>query len=148
MDIKTTETVISKIQENAPLLFMKKFMKNKEGTGFIISYLYCHKDKTVYSKDLACNSGLSTARIAVALNSLEEAGCIERKTCSEDKRKTVVYLTDKGIEQFNKFKEETLSFCGKVIDELGIEKVNEYIALCKDINEAVLKIYGKEKCNV
>ena len=148
MDIKTTENVMARIQENAPLSFMMKFRRNKEGTGFILSYLYIHKDKTIYSKDLARDCRLSTARIAAALNGLEEDGYIERKTCSTDKRKTLVKLTAKGEDKCNKLKEEMLGFCGKVIDEVGLNRVNEYITLCKEINDAALAILGKEKCNV
>lgn len=148
MDIKTTENVLARIQENAPLSFIRNFTRNKEGTGFILSYLYVHKDKTVYSKDLARDCRLSTARIAAALNNLEEGGFIERKTCSTDKRKTLVNLTNKGEEKCKKLKEDMLGFCGKVIDEVGLDRVNEYIALCKEINEAALEILGKEKCNV
>lgn len=148
MDIKTTENVMARIQENAPLSFMKNFRRNKEGTGFILSYLYVHKDKAIYSKDLARDCRLSTARIAAALNGLEEDGYIERKTCSTDKRKTLVKLTEKGEEKCNKLKTDMIMFCGKVIDEVGLDKVNEYITLCKEINEAALAILGKEKCNV
>ena len=148
MDIKTTESVMARIQENAPLSFMKSFRKNKEGTGFILSYLYIHKEQTVYSKDLARDCRLSTARIAAALKGLEEDGYIQRETCRTDKRKTLVKLTEKGEEKCNKLKEDMLGFCGKVIEEIGLDRVNEYIALCKDINDAALKILGKEKCNV
>ena len=120
MDNKTTESIIAKIQENAPLHFMKKMKKDREGTGFILSYLYCHKDKAVYSKDLATDCRLSTARIAAALNGLEESGLIERTDCPEDKRKTLVKLTESGIEKCIQLKEEMYTFCGKVIEDKRI----------------------------
>lgn len=148
MDTKTTENLLIKIQENIPFSVLNKLKKNNEGAGFILKYLKCHKDQTVYSKDLSLGSGVSTARIAAALYVLERDGYIERNVCKEDKRKTIVKLTEKGFAKCESIEKEILVFFGKIIEKVGYEKCNEYVDLCKEINDAALEVLEEEESNV
>jgi len=148
MDVKTTENMLAKIQENAPFSILDKLKKNNEGAGFILNYLNRHKEQTVYSKDLAQESGVSTARIAAALCALEKGGLIERKACKDDKRKTIVKLTEKGFAKCESIEKEIVVFFGKIIEKVGYEKCNEYVDLCKEINDAAIEVLEEEESNV
>ncbi len=68
LDLKYAEQFIYEFTLLGPFRDVKVFNKNNEGLGLIVGYLYEHQSKTVYAGDLAKVSGVTTARIAAALN--------------------------------------------------------------------------------
>ena len=55
-----------------PYRCIKRINPNNEGVGFVMAYLYKNRDKTICAGDLAKALNVSTARVAAALNKLEE----------------------------------------------------------------------------
>lgn len=74
-------------------------------------------------------------RIASLLNSLESKNLVKKLTDREDKRKTIVNITDVGRELVLSKKEEAINKITKVIEKLDEEDINEYIRLAKKIGK-------------
>ena len=72
---------------------------------------------------------VSTARMAVLLNQLEDKGYIIRIPDSLDSRQTIVKLQPKGIEFFNGKNAEILNFIARFFKELGEEDSSEFVRL-------------------
>ena len=87
------------------------------GKYAILKKLY-ESDEVVASGDLARDVGVSTARIAAALNTLEEERLITRVKSDEDGRITIINLTKEGeksfIEQRNLFIKSVIHFLNKL----------------------------------
>lgn len=66
--------------------------------GWLIGYLYDHRDTDIYQRDLEDTMHLAKSSIATILQSLEQAGYIRRETPSHDARQKKVVLTPKGCE--------------------------------------------------
>lgn len=94
----------------------------------ILSYLKLHGG-TAHPKDLSDEFIVSTARMAVLLNQLEDKGYIIRIPDSLDSRQTIVKLQPKGIEFFNGKNDEILNFIARFFKELGEEDSSEFVRL-------------------
>ena len=94
-------------QEMAKQLFMlvglmqrepiKKMQKVSQGEMAMLGFLTYEKSET-NPKELSERFNLSTARVANTLNSLERKEYITRVHDSFDRRKVMVYITEKGKE--------------------------------------------------
>ncbi len=105
------------------------------GKYAILKRIY-EANSDVASGDLAKDIGVSTARIASALNTLEDDGMVERVKSDEDSRITIVNLTDTGR---NYFLEQQDLFIRSVIYYLNKLNSNEIAVLKK-----VLKLITDE----
>lgn len=104
-------------------------------TGTLL-YLTFVKDNISASK-LAESLEVSLPRITSVLNSLESKKLIERKVDSEDKRKTVVSITDVGKKLVLSKKEEAVEKISKIIERLDEKDINQYIALARKIGKII-----------
>ena len=88
------------------------------GNSFILRFLNEHKDKNIYQKDIEKFFGLKKSTITSILNSLEDAGYIERKVGKDDGRLRRIVLTEKGFamnekvhNEFETLEENMSNFC-------------------------------------
>lgn len=102
-------------------------------TGALL-YLTFVKDG-ITSSELAEILNVSLPRIASLLNSLESKKLVKKLTDREDKRKTIVNITDVGKELVLSKKDEAINRITKVIEKLDEEDINEYIRLAKKIGK-------------
>ena len=100
------------------------------GEFFILNYLYANGGSACPSK-MSNAMQTSTARIAAALNGLENKGWITREPDEEDRRKKLVLLTPKGAEYIKSCREKAYKKITKLLMELGEEDAAEYIRLTK-----------------
>ncbi len=115
----------------------KKMNPQNAGLPFILCYLSKAQGKTVYPSDLAKASGVSTARVAAALNKLEEMGMVFRTPSEQDSRKTIVGLTEKGIQILKEKNEEAIRFAADIIDLMGMEDLDEFLRLARRFKDAM-----------
>lgn len=127
---------------------LKKLNENYKGLGFLIGYLHMHRDTTVYAGDIARASCVSTARVAAALNKLEEQGVVMRATAGEDSRKTVVSLTDAGLAKAETVRDRMLAELADIIDSVGTEDMDEFLRIGQKINSAIEQIESKGEQHV
>ena len=101
--------IILNNEEMAKQLFMlvglmqrepiKKMQKLSQGEMAMLGFLTYEKSET-NPKELSERFNLSTARVANTLNSLERKEYIKRVHDSFDRRKVMVYITEKGKKVF------------------------------------------------
>lgn len=102
-------------------------------TGALL-YLTFVKDG-ISASSLAENLDVSLPRITSVLNSLETKKMIEKRIDGKDKRKTIIYITNKGRKIVLSKKQEAIEKIMKVVKKLDEEDINEYIRLVKKIGE-------------
>lgn len=102
-------------------------------TGALL-YLTFVKDG-ISASSLAENLDVSLPRITSVLNSLETKKMIEKRIDGKDKRKTIIYITNKGKKIVLSKKQEAIEKIMKVVEKLDEEDINEYIRLVKKIGE-------------
>lgn len=89
----------------------------------------------ITSSELAEILNVSLPRVVSLLNSLESKNLVEKLIDREDKRKTIVNITDVGKELVLSKKEEAINRITKVIEKLDEEDINQYIRLAKKIGK-------------
>ena len=102
----------------------------------ILTYLCSHNYKA-HPKELSEEFFLSSARVAVLLNHLEKDGLILRIPDSNDNRKTIIKISDKGRALIMQIREKYLAFFANALEQLGEEDAREYIRLNKKLLQIV-----------
>ena len=102
-------------------------------TGALL-YLTFVKDG-ITSSELAEILNVSLPRVASLLNSLESKKLVRKLTDKEDKRKTIVNITEVGRNLVLAKKEESINELTRVIEKLDEEDINQYIKLAQKIGK-------------
>lgn len=85
--------------------------------------------------ELSLGCGVSTARIATTLKSLENKGYILRETDREDRRRTCVTATDLGRRISESFEAKRAAGLERMLRELGERDAAEYVRLTGRVSE-------------
>ncbi len=101
-----------------------------QGEIFALSYLH-ESGKKAYPKDISKAMGVSTARVAVLLNHMEQKGWIRRLADEKDNRKTLVTMTDLGEEVMQQRRREVLDTVISVLKDLGEEDAQNLLRIQK-----------------
>ena len=117
--------------------------KLTSGEMYVMDYLHRHQN-TAYPKDLYRALNVSSARIAKMLNVLEEKDLIHRMPDQEDSRKTVVCLTDKGMEKTSRYTEDVSAYLTSILELAGETDAAEYVRLEKKLAELMKRYPFKE----
>lgn len=99
-----------------------------QGESFILAYLY-EKQGYVIPKDISTAMGISTARIAAVLNSLENKGFVSRIIDKTDRRRILVELTDEGLQFTKEQRAEIKEQTSRMLGLLGGQDAKEFIRL-------------------
>ena len=111
---------------------LQEMSKMLKGELFVLNYLATHEQQTHPNK-ISKEMAVSTARIAVLLNRLEEKGFITRTDDPEDNRQVIVRLTEKGAENIAQCRKETLSHVTELLEHLGPDDARELLRIEKKI---------------
>lgn len=114
---------------------LNEFSRGEVG---VLSYLAFDKDE-VTAGELSEKLNVSTARIASILNSLENKEYINRREDANDRRKTVVVITNKGMKLAISTKEEIIDKIITVINEVGYDEIKKYIEITLKIRKTLDK---------
>lgn len=128
--------LLEKIHACRPRGFFGKVDESQRGVGFVLAYL-CKADHEVIAGELARELGVSTARIAALLKSMEKNGLIVRQRSSDDARQTVVKITGAGAKFVNELKEQLLSKIELLVEKVGKRDLEEFIRISNKIREAL-----------
>lgn len=126
----------------------KMFMLNKakpkkdlndsmQGEAFVLQYVFMHEG-SVLPSELSNVMGISTARIAVTLNGLEQKGLVTRTIDASDRRRILVDITATGKEQAAARQKHMLEHAAKFLSLLGEEDAKEYVRITGKLAEMVL----------
>ena len=91
--------------------------------------------KPLSSGDICAKMQLSSGRTALTLKSLELKRLIVRRADEEDKRRTLVKLTEKGKALAESTAKEVSAAVNKIVEKLGEKQAAEFIGMLATISE-------------
>ncbi len=112
----------------------KKMNDAMLGGAFMIQYLYQCRGN-VYPSQISDEMGISTARVAAALNNLEKKGLIARQIDTNDRRQILVTLTPEGEEAARAEREFMLRDMERLLSDLGEHDAGELVRIVGRIAE-------------
>lgn len=136
--VKQVMEVIDKLKASKPIEFFKGIDEINSGMRFIMIYLN-ESNNNVYASELSERMGISRARITILIKKLIAKDFVVKIQAKDDARKDIIKLTEKGKTEINKEKERVFNNIIKVIDTLGIKKVNQFIELSTEIRNIFKK---------
>ena len=114
--------------------FGKQFFEGFRGEAFVLFFIMKSGGKTIPGQ-ISSSVGVSSARIATALNSLEEKGMITREIDSEDRRKIIVELTPNGREFVEEELKKQIEKVKEILQMLGEEDAKELVRIVGRFSE-------------
>ena len=124
---------------------MLKLNENAQGEPLVLVYLYKNSGTLIVPSDIARYIGASTARVANILNNLEEKGLISREISREDRRKILVFLTDKGRKETKERRTRTITRISNVFEAMGEERTQQFIEAWALFIQTSMSILEQEK---
>lgn len=104
------------------------------GEMHILHYLWTEK-RSVQPSELSGVTDTSTARIAMALGSLEKKGMIIREVDRADRRKVLVTITSAGEAMIERSHDQGRGAMIKLFEELGEEDTKEFMRIMSRVME-------------
>ena len=114
----------------------EKMDESKRGIGFALLLLDSSEEQ-VFAGDLADAMGVSTARVAALLKTMENGGFITRSSSSKDARRTIVELTPEGQAKADAIKALLLHKTEMLFETVGEDDLREFLRISKRIKEAL-----------
>ena len=112
--------------------------RTRKGKGFILAYLE-EANSEVLAGDLAKEMGVSTARIAALLKTMDKEGLISRCNSPQDARRTIVKITPAGIQWINEAREQIVQNMELLLDKVGKDDLEEFIRVSRKIGSVMNK---------
>ena len=89
------------------------------------------------STQLGPNMGMEATSLSRSINKLEDAGVIERKDDPNDKRKSVIHLTQLGLEWREVAKGVVINFNESIQSHFEEKEMETFFAVLKKINKII-----------
>ncbi len=112
--------------------------------GFIL--MIVEKEGTP-STQLGPKMGMEATSLSRTINAMETDGLIRRSTSSKDKRITLVYLTELGVQKRKMVKQFILDFNNKLTSRLKKKELEGFFAVMNALDESVDEIVSNYKNN-
>lgn len=133
------EYIVRELPKAHPANFFKVFNDSNTGIGFAIKLLYSAEGNRLSAGAISEAMGVSTARVAVLLKKMESKGLITRESDRADARVTVARLSEAGKAAAEQMQENMLEHISYVIDQVGMEKLLQFIELSVEVKMAMAK---------
>ncbi len=108
----------------------KQLNDSMHGEHFVLSYISKHEGGVIPS-EISNEMGISTARVAAALNNLEGKGLITRAIDEADRRRILVNLTGAGRAQVERHDQKIMMITTKMLQYLGENDAKEFLRIMK-----------------
>jgi DNA-binding MarR family transcriptional regulator len=106
-------------------------------TTISIGYILLIIDKNgTPSTQLGPRMGMEPTSLSRTLKTMENDGLIYRKIDAVDKRKVLIFLTEKGLEKRKMSKEVVLDFNAKLVKKIPKTKLKTYLEVMSLIDQA------------
>jgi len=109
-----------------------------QGEAFVLYCIDLYGDD-VQPGSISHKMDVSSARMAAALNSLENKGFITRQIDLSDRRKVLIRLTPAGKEQAGRNRQKVMEAITQVLQFLGEQDAREYIRIMGRLAELNLE---------
>lgn len=122
----------------------KAIGKSMEGERFVLFYVF-HHGGTVLPSDISNEMGISTARVAVILNKLEDKHLILRTIDLSDRRRILVELTDKGKETAQVQSQMVIDMIVHMLKLLGSQDASDLVRIIGKLAKLAPDIINYDK---
>lgn len=106
----------------------KQINDSMQGEHFVLQYL-AHSSGSVLPSEISIKMGISSARIAATLNSLERKGLITRRIDVSDRRRILVDLTAEGQALAERHHQTGIKMLTEILTMLGEHDAVEYVRI-------------------
>ncbi|MDE5593161.1 MAG: MarR family transcriptional regulator [Clostridiales bacterium] len=127
---------LTKFFESRPKSFFKNLDERSKGLHVILRLLD-NVGGTVVAGYIAEELNMSTPRVAAALKALEGKGYIVRSSSADDRRKTVVTITEKGRAATKRDEDALIGLVSHLFDTVGEKDLNEFLRISSAISGAL-----------
>ena len=114
----------------------KKISDSMRGEHFVLAYLAKHGGSAITS-EISNEMGISSARIAATLNTLEAKGLVTRRIDERDRRRILVELTEAGRQREAVHAKHMLDVMVQMLKDLGEEDAKEFLRILKKLSSRV-----------
>jgi len=114
----------------------KQFSEGFRGETFVLFFIMKMGGRTVPG-NISSSVGVSSARIAAALNNLEDKGLVTREIDSEDRRKIIVELTPKGRDYVEEEQRKQIEKIKNIFISLGENDAKELVRIVGRLGEVL-----------
>lgn len=97
--------------------------------------LYLLNNDSVSQSELSEKLNITMPRVAAIINTLKDKMLVIKKTDLNDKRKTIITITEKGKKDILQKRKRAIIFIESIIKELTEEEIMQYISINKKIEE-------------
>ena len=122
---------ILKSAEKKNCKYITSFLDEWTKGLYVILRIIDISETEVVAGDISNKLGISTARVAVALATLERKKWIKKHKSKVDARKTVVELTDLGKEMLIARGQELVEIIKRFLDKLNDEEILQFMNIVK-----------------
>lgn len=130
------DRMLKKMFESHPRKFLHRMDEVQAGIGAVLNLLYTRK-APVTAGEISEELGVTTARVAVLLKKMMERDLITKERSPLDARIRMIALTENGTKTVQKMHEKIYGQMGKLIDQIGEERLLEYIATANEIRQII-----------
>jgi len=106
----------------------KKIDETMHGETFTMSYIL-RQGGIVLPSEISSEMNISSARVAVILNNLENKGFITRQIDKSDRRKVLVSLTQEGVEFTEEHNKTVINSTARMLEALGEYDAKELVRI-------------------
>ena len=138
--------IMQQLHHKPPDDILRKFSDDNAGIGCMLKYLY-ETENPVSAGEISRFMRVSTARVSVLLKKMYEKGYICRCNCSEDARRLMISLSEKGKAEYLVRQERMIEIFSNIIDRIGKEQMEEFISISNEIKEIVSEEIEKDLNN-
>lgn len=128
--------MLKRLAQVHPFECFKDVNEAKAGIGAVLRLLY-ETNEPMSAGAISKRLGISTARVAVLLKKMEQKGMITKQASSKDARVTIVQLTEFGKATIEKMKENVFAQMGRILDQIGEERLLEFFDTTEEIKNIV-----------
>ena len=104
--------------------------------------LYLINNDSVSQSELSEKLNITMPRVAAIINTLQDKMLVIKKTDPNDKRKTIITITEKGKKDILQKRKNAIIFIESIIKELTDEEIMQYISITKKIEEISNNLKG------
>jgi len=113
------------------------------GENFVLMFLSQYHT-SVAPSIIGAAMGVSTARVATALNGLENKGLVTRQIDTGDRRRILVDLTPEGRQLVKTRQDELLHYTARMFEFLGEHDAKEFVRIWGRLTDARVGAEGTE----
>ena len=125
----------------------RQFTNAVHGEAFALQFIAQHDDVAIPS-DIENAMSISSARIAIILNGLEDKGLITRRIDPSDRRRTILKLTPEGEKQVAASTEHLLGLSREMLEFLGEVDARHFVRIMSRLVEKCnANNIDNDKCN-